>query len=89
MINNYNTEVLSEFYIMIFLNKLKILENTSPRKMKTSMAKAMGSFRYSQASWVSGPQIDEPTEPPLIDPVGRGNQRKPPTCRKSLTNFIT
>ena len=30
MINNYNTEVLSEFYIIIFLNKLKILENTSP-----------------------------------------------------------
>jgi hypothetical protein len=90
MINNYNTEVLSEFYIIIFLNKLKILENTFPLKMKTSMAKAMGPFRYSQASsWVSGPRIDEPTEPPLIDPVGRGNRstrRKPPICRKSLTN---
>jgi hypothetical protein len=31
MINNYNSEVLSEIYIIIFLNKLKIVENT-PKK---------------------------------------------------------
>ena len=28
MINNQNSEVLSEFYIIIILNKLKIVENT-------------------------------------------------------------
>jgi hypothetical protein len=44
---------LSEFYITIFLNKLKIVENTPCKKWKnlnkTSMAKAMGPFRDSQA----------------------------------------
>ena len=46
MIYNQNLEVLSEFYIIISLNKLKINQN------KMSMAKAMGPFRDSQApSW--------------------------------------
>ena len=68
MINNYNSEVLSEFYIIIFLNKLKIVENT-PKKLKKnqnkiSMAKALGLFRDSQApSWVSGPRTNVPAEP--------------------------
>ena len=43
---------LSEFYIIIFLNKLKIVENTKNEKNqnKTAMAKDMGPFRDSQAS---------------------------------------
>ena len=44
---------LSEFYIIIFLNK-----------NKTSMARTMGPFRNSQnPSWLSGPRTDIPTEP--------------------------
>ena len=59
---------LSEFYIIIFQNKLKIVEN-SPQKWKsqnkTSMAKAFGLFRDSRAlSWVPGPRIDVSAEPP-------------------------
>ena len=50
--------------MIIFLNKLKIVENT-PKKWKnqnkTSMVKAMGPFRDSQA----GPQTDVPAEHPL------------------------
>jgi hypothetical protein len=41
-----NLNCLSEFYIVIFLNKLKILENTKKymkkNQNKTSMANAMG-----------------------------------------------
>ena len=40
---------LSEFYINIFLNKLKIVENTPKKQNKTPMAKAIGPFRDSQA----------------------------------------
>jgi hypothetical protein len=43
--------MLSEFYIIIFLNKLKIEEKKKRKKSKdqskTSMAKAIGPFRYS------------------------------------------
>jgi len=42
---------LSEFYIIIFLNKLKIVENILHKmikdQIKTSMAKAIGPFRDS------------------------------------------
>ena len=40
---------LSKFYINIFLNKLKIVENTPKKQNKTPMAKATGPFRDSQA----------------------------------------
>jgi hypothetical protein len=54
----------NEFYIIIFLNKLKIVESTKKNKNKTSMAKDMGPFRDSQAlSWLSGPQTDVPAKP--------------------------
>jgi hypothetical protein len=36
IINNQNSEVFrSEFYIIIFLNKLKIVENTTKKKKKS------------------------------------------------------
>jgi hypothetical protein len=55
---------LSEFYIIIFLNKLKILENTKKNQNKTSMAKAIWPFRDLHAPYyVSGPRTDVPTEP--------------------------
>jgi hypothetical protein len=47
-------------YIIIFLNKLKIVENKKKikNKNKTSMAEDMGPFRDSQAlSWLSAPQM--------------------------------
>ena len=70
VINNQNSEVLSEFYIIIFLNKLKIVENTPPNeRRRRKLTKAMGTFRDSQApSWLSGSRSDVPTEPPLIRP---------------------
>ena len=64
---------LSEFYILvvIFLNKLKIVENIpknwGKNQNKTPMAKAMMPFKNSQTpSWLSGPRTDVPTDPPLI-----------------------
>ena len=58
---------LGEFYIVIFLNKLKLVENTPKNEKnqnKTSMVKAMGPFRDSQApSWLFGSRTDVPTEP--------------------------
>ena len=57
--------LLSEFHKIIFLNKLKIVENTikkKNKKNKTSMAKAMGPSQGS--SWISGPWTDVPAEPP-------------------------
>lgn len=51
-----------------FLSKLKIVNNTpkiEKNQNKTSMAKAMGPFRYSQTpSWFLGPRTNVPTEPP-------------------------
>jgi len=74
MTNNQNSEVFSEFYIIIFLNKLNIhvVENT-PQKWKnlnkTSMAKAMGPFRDSRAPSCSpGPGPMYRLNPPLISP---------------------
>ena len=65
-----------EFYIIIFLNKLKKVENTPPpiknenNQNKTSMAKAMGPFRDSQApSLLSG--LMYRLNPPLIGPMGQ------------------
>ena len=56
--------------IIMFLNKLKIVENTPPPKKnmkkynKTSMAKATGSFReFIVPSLLSGPRTVVPTEP--------------------------
>jgi hypothetical protein len=44
---------------------------------KTSIAKAMGSFRDSQVpSWLSGPQTDVPAEPPVIGPARNPNPIK-------------
>ena len=73
------TRSLSEFYIIIFLNKLKLVENTKKTKYKKqnekkqnkmSMAKVMGPFRNSQSlSWLSEPWTDVPAEPPLIGPT--------------------
>jgi hypothetical protein len=59
---------LTEIYIIIFLQKLKIFENT-PKNMKNlnkmSMAKAMGPFRDSGApSWLSVTQTDSLNNPP-------------------------
>ena len=61
---------LSEYYILvvIFLNKLKIVENIP--KNKTSMAKAMMPFKDSQTpSLISGPRTDVQAEFPLIGPA--------------------
>jgi hypothetical protein len=73
LINNQNSEVLSEFYIIIFLNKLKIVENTNNKKRrnlkkiknkKASVAKAMSVFRDSRVpSCLSGPRTNVPAEP--------------------------
>ena len=56
----------------MFLNKLKIVGNAHKKwknQNKTSMTKAIGPFRDSQApSQFSGPQTDVPAEPPLIGP---------------------
>ena len=67
---------LSEFYITIFLNKLKILENTNKNMKKnpnkTYMDTAMGPLRDSRApSWPFGPPTDVPAEriPSPIDLV--------------------
>ena len=76
----FGTRSLSEFYIIIFLNKLKLVENTKKKtkhkkqneknQNKMSMAKGMGPFRNSQSlSWLSGPWTDVPAEPPLIGPT--------------------
>ena len=68
MINNQNSEVLSDFFfdMIIFLNKLKIVENTpikSKNQNETSMADAMWPFTDSQApSWFSGSRTNVPTE---------------------------
>jgi hypothetical protein len=61
---------LSEFYIIIFLNQLKIDELPSPPqreqlKIRTYMAKAKGSLRDSHDPfWFSELRTDVPTEPP-------------------------
>jgi len=53
----------SKSYIIIFLNKLKIVENT-PIKSKNKNKTSIGPFRDPQASsWLSG------LNPPLIGPV--------------------
>ena len=56
---------LIQSYIIIFLNKLQIVENTPKFEKKnlnkTSMANAMGPFRDSRTN--------VPAEPPLIGPV--------------------
>ena len=67
----YGARSLTEIYIIIFLQKLIIFENT-PKNMKNlnkmSMAKAMGPFRDSGApSWLSVTQTDVPAKPPLIE----------------------
>ena len=72
----FGTRSLSEFYIIFFFNKLKLVENTKKTKHKKqneknqnkmSMAKVMRPFRNSQSpSWLSGPRTDVPAEPPLI-----------------------
>ena len=56
------------FNIIIFLNKLKIVENTQKKtKGKYQNKTSIGPFRDSQApSWLSGLQTDVPTEPPFI-----------------------
>jgi hypothetical protein len=36
VINNQKSEILSEFYIIIFLNNLKIVENTPQKRKKKS-----------------------------------------------------
>jgi hypothetical protein len=73
----FGTRSLSELYIIIFLNKLKLVENTKKTKHKKqneknqnkmSMAKVMGLFRNSP-TWLSGPRTDVPAEPPLIGPT--------------------
>ena len=57
---------LSEFYINIFLNKLKIVENTPKNQNKTPMVKAIGPFRDLQApSWLTGTLVYVPTETSL------------------------
>ena len=61
---------LREYYILvvIFLNKLKIVENIP--KNKTSMAKAMMPFKDSQTpSLISGPRTDAQAKFPLIGPA--------------------
>ena len=63
---------LSEYYIIIFLNKLRIVGNAPPpsnekNQNKTSMAKAMGLFRDSHAFRDSpGPRPMYPLSPLLI-----------------------
>ena len=62
---------LSEFYLIIFLNKLEIVENTpnnlKNQKNKASMAKAMRSFRDSQVTfWLSGHGLMYRLSPSLI-----------------------
>jgi hypothetical protein len=60
---------LSEFYIIIFLSQLKIVDPPQKKerekkklKIRTSMAKAMGPFRGSHTpSWFSGARTDVPT----------------------------
>ena len=57
-------------YIIIFLNKLKIVENINNNKMeknqnKTYMVKAMGPVRDSRPPfWLCGPRTNIPAEPP-------------------------
>ena len=47
------------------------------------MAKAMGSFRDSQAlSWLSGPRTDVTTEPPLIGPAFNKVEDNVRSCTK-------
>jgi hypothetical protein len=67
--------------MIIFLNELKLVENTKKTKSKAqkkneknqnkmTMAKVMGPFKNSQSpSWLSGPRTDVPAEPPLIGPT--------------------
>jgi hypothetical protein len=63
---------LSEFYIIIFLNKLKIVENIPPppkfkkKKKEGLRLRLCGlSFRDSHAtSWLSGTRTDVPDDPP-------------------------
>ena len=74
MINNRNSEVLSEFYTIIYLNQLKIVD--PPLQIRTSMAKVIVPFRGSHAPyWFSGPRTDVPVEPPtpLIGPTYTNN----------------
>ena len=69
MINKQNSEVLSEYYVIIFLNKLKIAENPlTPQKIKIKRLWLRGRpFRDSRAlSWLSGSRTNVPAEPPLI-----------------------
>ena len=64
---------LSEFYIIIFLNKLKIVENTRKKWKnlnKTSMAKTMWPFRDSrEPSCSPGPRPMYRLNSPLIGPA--------------------
>ena len=56
---------LSESYIIILLNKLKIVEKYQKIQNKMSMTKAMGPSRDSQApSWLSRPWTDVLAELP-------------------------
>ena len=78
------TNILSEFYVIIFLNKLKIVENTFLlNQNKTSMVKVMmGPFRDSRTpSWISWLQTVVPNKPPLIEP-GK------PLTQKYMTKYF-
>jgi hypothetical protein len=60
---------LIELYIIIFLNKLKIVQNKKMKKINKTkrlwLRLCMRHFRDSQApSWLSGPRTDVPAEPP-------------------------
>jgi hypothetical protein len=58
-------KLLSKFYIIICLNKLKIDENTKKKNQnKTSMAiTCMGLSDSRAPSWISGAQTDVPLTP--------------------------
>ena len=64
---------LTELYIVIFLNNLKIVENPPKErenlKIRMLMANAMEPFRDSHSSsWFSGSWIDVSVEPPSHRP---------------------
>ena len=64
---------LSEFYIIIFLNKLKTVEIAKKlnEKIKTKCLWLWRPFRDLQApSWLSRLQNNVLAEPPLIGPAG-------------------
>ena len=65
----FGTRSLSEFCIIIFLNKLKLVENTKKTKHKKqneknqnkmSMTKVMGPFINSQSPSLIGPTLNQP-----------------------------